>query len=147
MRLKINDERLQTLEQIEKFIEGSQLVTYQGINSREKYIWIEEVLRRFRYQNLERGEKAYSKVYFKSNGLLASSLTRLISVYLQSGHIQQAKYQRYRFLQRYSAVDVALLAKTDELHGWLSGPATKRSWSVNMRHMVTMNMPILPEYL
>ena len=59
-------------------------------------------------------------------GYSRAQLTRLIGLYQQSGKIQPAKYQRHRFPQRYSAADVALLAKTDELHGWLSGPATKK---------------------
>jgi len=35
-------------------------------------------------------------------------------------------YRRHRFPSKYSAADVILLAKTDKLHGWLSGPATKK---------------------
>jgi len=35
-------------------------------------------------------------------------------------------YQRHRFPRKYTPADVILLAKTDELHWWLSGPATKK---------------------
>jgi len=46
MRLNMNDEQLQTLEQVKSFIKGSQEVKFRGLNAREKYNWIEEVLKR-----------------------------------------------------------------------------------------------------
>ena len=35
-------------------------------------------------------------------------------------------YRRHRFPRKYTPADVILLAKTDQLHGCLSGPATKK---------------------
>jgi transposase InsO family protein len=123
----MNDERLQTLEQVRNFIEGSQEIDFRGLSPREKYRWIEEVLKRFRYLKLKKEGKGLLKSYLlKVTGYSRAQLTRLIGLYQQSGEIQPAEYQRYRFPQRYSAADVALLAATDELHGWLSGPATKK---------------------
>ena len=123
----MNDEQLQTLEQVKDFIEGSQAIEFRGLNAREKYIWTEEVLKRFRYQKLKKDGKGLIKCYLlKVTGYSRAQLTRLIGLYQESGHVQMVKYQRHRFPQRYSAIEVALLAKTDELHGWLSGPATKK---------------------
>jgi transposase InsO family protein len=127
MRLKMNDEQLQTLEQVKEFVTGSQPVKFRGLNASEKYQWIEGVLKRFRYPILKKEGKGLIKSYLlKVTGYSRAQLTRLISLYLKSGKIRTAKYQRHRFPQRYNAEDVALLAKTDELHGWLSGPATKK---------------------
>jgi transposase InsO family protein len=123
----MNDEKLQTLEQVKNFIEGSQEVKFRGLNAREKYNWIDEVLKRFRYPKLQKEGKGLIKSYLlKVTGYSRAQLTRLIRLYLQSGKVQPAKYQRHRFPQKYSDEDVALLSKTDELHGWLSGPATKK---------------------
>lgn len=123
----MNDERLQTLEQVRDFIEGSQGIDFRGLSSREKYRWIEEVLKRFRYLKLKKEGKGILKSYLlKVTGYSRAQLTRLIGLYQQSGEIQPAEYQRHRFPQRYSAADVSLLVITDELHGWLSGPATKK---------------------
>ena len=48
--------------------------------------------------------------------------------------LRKANYQRHRFPRRYTRTDIALLARTDELHDSLSGPATKRimerEWAV-----------------
>jgi transposase InsO family protein len=97
------------------------------LNAHEKYTWIEEVMKRFRYPKLHKEGKGLIKSYLlKVTGYSRAQLTRLIRLYQESGKIQPAKYQRHRFPQKYSAEDVALLAKTDELHGWLSGPATKK---------------------
>jgi Integrase core domain len=127
MRLKMNDEQLQTLKQVKSFIKGSREVEFRGLNAREKYDWIEEVLKRFRYPKLHKEGKGLIKTYLlKVTGYSRAQLTRLIRLYQQSGKVQPVKYQRHRFPQKYSAEDVALLAKTDELHGWLSGPATKK---------------------
>jgi hypothetical protein len=59
-------------------------------------------------------------------GYSRAHLTRLIGLYPKTGKIQPTRYQLHRFQQKYTAEDVALLAKTDELHVWLSGPATKK---------------------
>jgi hypothetical protein len=127
MRLKMNDEQIQTLEQVKGFIKGSQAVEFEGLNTHEKYNWIEEVLKRFRYSKLKKEGKGLIKSYLlKVTGYSRAQLTRLIGLYQQSGKIQLPKYQRHRFPQKYTAADVALLVKTDELHGWLSGPATKK---------------------
>jgi len=123
----MNDERLQTLDQVKIFLSGSQEIDFKGLSFREKYHWIEEVLSRFRYPNLKKEGKGLIKSYlWKVTGYSRAQLTRLIGLYQQSGKVQAAKYQRYCFPQRYSSADVALLARTDELHGWLSGPATKK---------------------
>jgi hypothetical protein len=123
----MNDEQLQTLEQVKEFIEGSQPIEFRGLNTRDKYGWTEEVLKRFRYQKHKKDGKGLIKRYLlKVTGYSRAQLTRLIGLYQQSGKIQPARYHRHRFPQRYNAADVALLAKTDELHGWLSGPATKK---------------------
>ena len=44
MRLNMNDEQLQTLEQVRRFVEGSREVEFEGVNTKEKYKWMEEVL-------------------------------------------------------------------------------------------------------
>jgi len=40
----MNDERLQTIEQVRQFLEGSEAVEFRGLTAKEKYYWIEEVL-------------------------------------------------------------------------------------------------------
>ena len=63
MRLIMNDERLQTIEQVRQFLEGSEAVELRDLTVKEKYYWIEEVLIRFRYHRLKRDEKGVIRRY------------------------------------------------------------------------------------
>ncbi len=55
-----------------------------------------------------------------------SQASRLIREYQQTGRLRRTQYRRHRFPRKYTSSDVILLARTDELHAYLSGPATKR---------------------
>ena len=123
----MNDEGLQTIEQVRQFLEGSEAVEFRGVTAKEKYSWIEEVLIRFRYHRLKRREKGVIRRYVgKVTGYSRSQASRLIREYQQTGRLRRTQYRRHRFARKYSPSDVILLARTDELHGYLSGPATKR---------------------
>ncbi len=123
----MDDKQLRTLEQVKQFVDSSQGIEFNGINLKEKYHWIEEALRKFKYQRLKKAGKGVIRQYIeKVTGYSRSQVAKLVSRYQQSGKIKPTEYHRHRFPQKYNAVEVALLAMTDELHGWLSGPATKK---------------------
>jgi transposase len=127
MRLKMNDEKLQTLAQVQHFVEGSQPLEFEGIHTKEKYQWIEEVLKKFRYNRLKKEGKGLIRRYItKVTGYSRAQVARLIGKYQETGKIKVEAYRRHCFPIKYSAEEVSLLARTDELHGWLSGPATKK---------------------
>lgn len=123
----MNDEKLQTLEQVKRFVEGSQPLEFEGVHTEEKYRWIEEVLRKFRYNRLKKEGKGLIRRYIsKVTGYSRAQIARLIGKYQKSGKIKVEEYRRHRFPLKYRVAEVSLLARTDELHGWLSGPATKK---------------------
>jgi transposase InsO family protein len=127
MQLNMDDKQIQTLEQVKQFVASSQTIEFKGINTKEKYRWIEEVLRKFKYQWLKKNGKGIIRRYIeKVTGYSRSQAARLVERYQESGRLKVTEYHRHRFPQKYTMAEVALLAKTDELHGWLSGPATKR---------------------
>ena len=127
MRLIMNDGQLQTVEQVRQFLEGSEVVEFRGLTAEEKYCWIEEVLIRFSYPGLKRAEKGVIRRYLqKVTGYSRSQVSRLISEYNQTGRLKKTKYRRYRFPGKYAPLEIRLLARTDELHGYLSGPGTKK---------------------
>jgi hypothetical protein len=127
MLLIMNDERLQTIEQVRGFLEGSEVVGFRGLTAREKYCWIEEVLIRFKYHRLKRGEKGVIRRYIeKVTGYSRSQVSRLIAEYKRTGRLRRTEYRRHHFPRKYTPSEIGLLARTDELHGWLSGPATKK---------------------
>jgi len=123
----MNDGQLQTVEQVRQFLEGSEAVEFRGLTAKEKYYWIEEVLIRFKYHLLKRDEKGVIRRYIrKVTGYSRSQVSRLIAEYKRTGRLKKTEYRRHRFPRRYTPSEVELLARTDELHGWLSGPATKK---------------------
>lgn len=123
----MNDDQLQTIEQVNRFLEGTEAVDFKGLTSEEKYRWMKDVLVRFEYHRLKRSEKGVIRRYLERvTGYSRSQVSRLIRRYRQTGHLNRTEYRRYRFRRKYAPWEVGLLARTDELHEWLSGPATKK---------------------
>ena len=127
MRLNMDDRKLRTLEQVKQFVESCRRIEFNGLNLKEKYRWTEEVLKKFKYPRLQKAGKGVIRQYIeKVTGYSRAQVNRLVWRYLQSGKIKPTEYRRHCFPQKYNAAEVALLAMTDELHGWLSGPAIKK---------------------
>ncbi len=131
----MNDEKLNTVEQVKQFLEGSEALKFGGVSIEERYRWIETVLVRFKYSQLRRDEKGVIRRYIeKVSGYSRAQVSRLISQYNQRGQLRKPPCKRRRFPKKYALTDIALLARTDELHDYLSGPATKkimeREWAV-----------------
>lgn len=127
MRLIMNDKSLQTIEQVKQFLDGSEGIEFRGLTVEEKYGWIERVLVRFRYYSLKRAEKGVIRRYLeKVSGYSRAQVSRLIGEYKRRGRLEKTQYRRHRFPRKYTSSEVGLLARTDELHGYLSGPATKK---------------------
>jgi transposase InsO family protein len=127
MQLIMNDAKLKTIEQVRLFLQGSQDLEFKPIHKEEKYHWVESVLKRFGYHRLSRKDKGTIRNYLiEVTGYSRAQVCRLIGEYREKGTIQARSYRRHRFPTRYTKADIELLARTDEWHGWLSGPATKR---------------------
>jgi transposase InsO family protein len=123
----MNDTRLETVEQVRRFLEGNGVVEFRGLMVKDKYQWIEEVLIRFGYHLLGRDEKGVIRRYAaKVTGYSRAQVSRLIAEHRRTGRLKRTDYVRHRFPRRYTRSEIELLASTDELHGWLSGPATKK---------------------
>jgi transposase InsO family protein len=123
----MNDEKLETIEQVKRFLEGSEKTDFKGITAEERYHWIEEVLARFRYVKINKTEKGVIKKYIeKVSGYSRSQVARLIRSYIQRGQLRKTQYKRHCFSKHYTMEDIFLLARTDDLHDYLSGPATRK---------------------
>ncbi|MBL7062259.1 MAG: transposase family protein [Dehalococcoidia bacterium] len=127
MLLIMNDGQLQRVEQVKQFLEGSEALEFRGLSAEEKYKWTETVLVRFSYLRLKKAEKGVIRRYIqKVTGYSRAQVSRLIREYKRTGWLKKTEYRRHQFPRMYTPSDVILLARTDELHGWLSGPATKK---------------------
>ena len=119
-------ERL-SLEQIRAFLEASEGLGFEAKKRQELYAWVNQTLREQDYDRLGRSSKGLVRRYVaKMTGLRRAQVTRLIGRYLNGDPVQVRAYRRHRFASRYLPADCELLARVDEAHGVLSGPATQK---------------------
>jgi hypothetical protein len=92
-----------------------------------RYAWIQAMLLRFHYHQLGKAEKGLLLDFLqKVSGYSRIQVKRLIQQSLQTGQLQRRQRTVQGFRRTYTSEDIRLLAQTDELHGTLSGPATKK---------------------
>ena len=126
MTIIMDDTKITTLGQIRQILAGSRSIEFKATNRQERYTWIESVLKRFHYFELNRIDKGLVKAYLERlSGFSRAQLTRLVTTCLLKGAIRPSRSRRNSFSSKYTLFDRELLAQTDNVHGRLSGPATK----------------------
>jgi transposase InsO family protein len=116
-----------SLQQMEEFLAASNEVRFEAGERAEAYGWIERLLCGHEYGTQKRRVRGLLRRYAgKMTGLSRAQLTRLIGRYLATGKVRNPAARRHRFPQRYTWDDIELLARVDEAHEGLSGPATRR---------------------
>jgi transposase InsO family protein len=125
----------QSLEQIRAFLEGSEEVHFEGQRRQEVYDWITRLLRQQGYRKQGKVVRGLLRRYVaKMTGLSRAQVTRLIGRYLEHSEVQEVSYRRHRFPGRFTPADIELLAKVEEAHETLSGPATKKILEREFQH-------------
>ena len=127
MTLAMHDAHFVTLSQLETFTNASHGLNFVGLKRKEKYAWMEKLLTRFFYTTCRKRDKTTIRNYIrKMTGYQDAQITRLIRKKQETKHILPSSRETCAsFATKYTTDDVALLAKTDEAHSRLSGPATK----------------------
>lgn len=114
-------------EQIRAFLEGSEEHRFRGKRRAEVYEWITRTLRMQEYRKQGKKMRGLLKRYVeKMTGLSRTQVTLLVARYMEHSEVKVARYRRHSFASRFTRADVELLAKVDEAHETLSGPATKK---------------------
>ena len=114
-------------EQMRAFLEGSEEHRFRGKRRAEVYEWITRTLRAQEYRKQGKKMRGLLRRYVeKMTGRSRTQVTLLVARYLEHSEVKVAIYRRHRFASRFTRADVELLAKVDEAHETLSGPATKR---------------------
>ena len=132
MVIDMNEERLQTVAQLQAFLDGTIAVDF-AVAGAERYDFIARAVRRFGYSRLRRTDKAVVLRFIERvSGYSRQQVSRLVKRAAHSGTAPPRPLQkRYRssrtsFGRCYTPADERLLADTDTLHGTLSGLATKK---------------------
>jgi len=123
----MNVKHLQTLQQVIDFLHGSNAFEPAPARQAERYQWIDQTLRHFRYASHSKADKGVLIAYLcRMSGYSRQQITRLIGRYVTQGKLIWSVTPAKGFVSRYSAEDVRLLAEIDALHDTPSGPAVKK---------------------
>ena len=127
MKIIMNVKHLQTLQQVIDFLHGSNAFEPAPARQAERYQWIDQTLRHFRYASHSKADKGVLIAYLcRMSGYSRQQITRLIGRYGKQGKLIWSVTPAKGFVSRYSAEDVRLLAEIDALHDTPSGPAVKK---------------------
>lgn len=128
----MNDENLVSITQLKSFLKEVVVVNFSinnigNKNKQEMYDWVGTVMQKFRYFSLKKKEKIIVIDYIKKiTGRSRPQVKKLIKKKKKFGRIKLSAIKKNVFPVRYNTGDIARLIETDNAHGRLSGPATKR---------------------
>lgn len=126
--INMNDSKLNSIEQIREFLEGTAEVTFTTpTDEPQRRAFVTKILKRFKYLTLAKGHRGVLFAYMQRlTGYSRQHLSRLITQYRESKSITpKTRASRTSFSHKYTREDMRLLAEVDSLHDTLSGPATK----------------------
>ena len=116
-----------SLEQIRALVEAAEPVEFEGKGRSETYEWITRLLRDQGYRKQGKESRGLLRRYIGTmTGRSRAQVTRLVARSIEHSEVKEVRQRRHRFAGRFTAADIELLAKVDEAHETLSGPATKR---------------------
>ena len=128
----MNDENIVSITQLKSFLKEVAVVNFSinnigNKNKQEMYDWVGTVLQKFRYFSLKKKEKIIVIDYIKKiTGRSRPQVKKLIKKKKKFGRIKLSIVKRNVFPVRYNTSDIARLIETDNAHGRLSAPATKK---------------------
>lgn len=123
----MNDRSIKTLDHVRQFLNGLGAMEFRIDAKAARYTWIQATLLRFHYPQLRKVEKGLLLDFLqKVSGYSRIQVKRLTQQSLQTGQLHRRQRPVQGFRRLYTLEDIRLLAQTDELHGTLSGPATKK---------------------
>lgn len=118
MRAIMKLDNINSLEQVEKFLEGNQPVAFSILGDKqERYHFIRGVLVKFSYHTATKSTKGLLKRFIrKITGYSRPQVTRLIKQHKQTGKLVWRPSRSNGFKKKYQESDINLLIKVDELH-------------------------------
>lgn len=124
----MNDTHVYSVKEIERILNLPQSVKLGFKDTGEAYRWVQNLLERLRYFGLSREKKGILREYiYRVTGYSNAQTSRLIKRFRATGKIKPGSYQRNNPSKKYLPEDIALLAKTDQLHSFPNGYALKKT--------------------
>ena len=127
----MNESKLRTIEQIERFLAGNSEVEFSGYeNDAQRYAHLSRVLKRFDYPKRNKHERGVLLTYLRrTSGYSRAQLTRLVARWQANRKAAVPLLKRYSapvapFKRKYLAADISLLVEMDKANDNVCGPAT-----------------------
>jgi hypothetical protein len=139
MIVTLHTEHLTSLEQIERFLDGTAEIDFRAADRSARRDWIEQVLRQFCSAQRSRRERGLLLRFLtKVTGYSPAQMKRLLKQFRTERHLRDRRGPPAKpFAYRYSVADQHALAELDALHGNLSGPATRKLLNAPLRSLAT----------
>lgn len=127
MRAIMTLDQLDSLEAIQKFLDGNQRVAFSVQGTKyERYQFIRKTLVRFVYNKANKSKKGTLRRFLaKITGYSDSQLSRLISRHNNTGKIEWKPAKENGFNRIYTSKDIEQLVKIDTLHDRPCGQTIK----------------------
>ena len=128
----MNDGNILSIAQLQNFLSGVGAISFNinqrgNENKQAMYDWVGNLISKVRYFSSSKKERSIVIKYVRSiTGLSRGHIKKLIRKKKQRGKLLLSAARKNTFPTRYNSSDVARLIETDNAHGRLSGPATKR---------------------
>ena len=127
MTITMNTTHIPTLIELADFVSGSSAVDFHCTDRKEAYGYIERVLITYSFYKLRKPDKGLVRAYLGLvTGFSPATLTRLLKQHRETGHVVMVPRTQPTFAGKYLPEDIAELARIDETHEDLSGPAMVR---------------------
>ena len=101
-----------SLDQIRALLEASLEIRFSGHSRKEVFEWVGQILREHDYSKQGRETKWLVRAY--------------VGKFRSGGEVKETAYGRHRFTVHYTRADAEQLAKVDEAHDTMAGPATRK---------------------
>jgi transposase InsO family protein len=126
MKLNMKDVRCTSIPQLQKFMATSEQYGIT-IARADAYPWITATLTDIRYRKCTKHERGIVLTYIRMvTGFSPRQVKRLVAQWERTTTLTRKPYRRHRFNGKYTREDVILLARVDEAHDVLSGPAIRK---------------------
>ena len=107
----MNDKQIQSLEEIRAFLAGTTQMEFSIEGKDQRYRWIEQTLRRFKYRTLGRAERGVVLRYLERvSGYSRQTVTRLVTRYRDTGKLRRRQRTVAGFARYYTGIEEALRA-------------------------------------
>lgn len=132
MKITMNDGNILSIAQLQHFLSGVGAISFSinqrgNGNKQAMYDWVGNLLAKVRYFSSPKKDRGIVIEYVRSiTGLSKGHIKKLIRKKKQRGKLLLSAVRKNTFPIRYQPADIARLIATDNAHGRLSGPATKR---------------------